>query len=412
VRSALALLLGLAALWLPAAASGAPDVVLIQTDDQTVADLAAMPQTRALLEQGGASFEQSVVSLAQCCPSRATLLTGRYAHNHGVLSSSRPSGGYYRLDSAETLAVWLRRAGYHTALVGKYLNGYGTRDPFDVPTGWSEWHALLGSSTYRYYDYVMNHDGRLALHAGYQTDVLTTIAEGVVRRARAPLFLWVAYVAPHTGMPRDLLDPPGLPSPVVASRHHDALAETARLDDTLLIFTSDNGYMTGEHRLAASKGVPYEPSIRVPLLLRGPGVPAGVRRRQLVWNGDLAPTILEAAGAGAPWDTDGISLWPLLRGAEVRRDVLLEAPPRRGVPRYTGVRTDRYVYVEHRTGELELYDLRRDPGELENLAARPEAAGLRAMLAARLSRLRGCAGRSCYETPQPGAANTRHERLR
>jgi arylsulfatase A-like enzyme len=180
-----------------------------------------------------------------------------------------------------------------------------------------------------------------------------------------------------------------------------ALRETRRLRNTLVIFTSDNGYLLGEHRVRSGKVLPYELSIRVPLLMRGPGVPRAATSDQLVWNGDLAPTILRAAGAHAPWPMDGESLWPFIRhpGRTVDRAVELEAPPvgdRDPTPRYTGVRTPRYTYVEWTfTGEKELYDLRRDPYELRNLAGKPGARALQARLAATLRRLRGCLGASC-----------------
>jgi N-acetylglucosamine-6-sulfatase len=479
-----ALFLALAALVWPAGAAAAPNVVVIETDDQTVADLAAMPRTSSSISGQGVAFATSVVSLSQCCPSRATLLTGRYAHNHGVRSSAAPFGGAGRLDDSQTLATWLRRAGYATALVGRYLNGYGRDDPFAVPRGWTEWHVLYGGTTFRYYDYTINHNGRLrtygSLPSDYQTDVITGLAEAVIRRRaarKAPFFLWTAYVAPHTGQPRELGDPPGS-STVPATRHRGAFAgltppltpafdeadvsdkpvaiaarpplaaarvlaiqETWRqrqealravdegvarivralraageLRDTLVIFTSDNGFMTGEHRLAAGKIVPYEPSIRVPLLMRGPGIPAGAVRTQPVWNGDLAPTILAAAGARSPWPPDGRSLWPLIRRPArwPGRDILLEGSWRRRLhgPLYTGLRTERHVYVEHATGERELYDLARDPDQLDNLAARPESAPVQAVLAARLARLRRCKGADCSRRQQPRAASTRQDPLR
>ena len=179
-----------------------------------------------------------------------------------------------------------------------------------------------------------------------------------------------------------------------------ALREAGELDDTLLIFTSDNGFLAGQHRVATGKVLPYEPSIRVPLLMRGPGLPRGARREQLVWNGDLAPTILDAAGASAPFALDGRSLLPLARSAAERdgRAILLEGPPQRrtnGMPRFTGLRTPRYKYVEHVWGAVELYDLRRDPDELENLARSPALHGVRARLARRLGELRSCAGAGC-----------------
>src|SRR5918995_958803 len=380
------------------ATAARPNVLVIETDDQTVADMAALPYTRAQIGGRGTTFANSFVSLSQCCPSRATLLTGQYAHNHGVLDVGGPFGGYDRLDGSETLAVWLRRAGYSTALVGKYLNGY--RGP-EVPPGWSEFHGLPGGETYRFYDYALSENGVARpfgdAQADYQSDVISGRAEGLIHTLPAPWFLWVTYVAPHVARPRDLADPVRLSSTVPAPRHRAAftgvpmprgaafdeddvrdkppairrkhrigpelraeiqeawrqrMASLRAVDegvarllgavgtaDTLVIFTSDNGYLLGEHRVPSGKVLPYEPSIRVPLLMRGPGVPRGAVRRDLVWNGDLAPTILDAAGATAPFALDGR---PLLAPSRPPRDVLLEGPPARGtngLPRFTGLRT-------------------------------------------------------------------------
>jgi N-acetylglucosamine-6-sulfatase len=460
-------LLALAALVLcPSAAVAAPNVVVIETDDQTAADLASMPRTQRLIGAAGIAFEQSVVSMSECCPSRATLLTGQYAHNHGVLASWPPFGGYAWLDAHETLAVWLQRAGYATALVGKYLNGYGVY-PTEIPPGWTEWHALLTRWAFRYYRYTFNHDGVLRTYGtepdDYQTDVITELSEAVVRRRAAadqPFFLWTTYVAPHHGTPNDVLDPDGVPTTVPAPRHRDAFAgvlparseafdeadvsdkprgarrpriaswrasaleeawqqrqeallavdegverivqalrDAGELDNTLILFTSDNGYMLGEHR-SLGKRLAYEPSIRVPLLMRGPGVPPGGTRSQLVWNGDIAPTILEAAGTRAPFALDGRSVWPLVRDPALRerRDVLLEGAPAPGTfgrLRFVGVRTPSHVYVQHFGGGRELYDLRVDPHQLQNIAGSPGAARLRARLARRLTALRYCEGAEC-----------------
>ena len=459
VRRALPALLLLLWLAAPATAAARPNVLVIETDDQTVADMAAMPYTRAQIGGRGTTFANSFVSLSLCCPSRATLLTGLYAHNHGVLDVRPPFGGYARLDGSETLPVWLRRAGYTTAVVGKYLNGYSGRV---VPPGWSEFHGLPGRSTYRFYDYALNENGVLRRFgnapADYQTDVISGRAERLIRRMPAPWFLWVTYVAPHVAQPRDLADPFPLQSTVPAPRHRAAftgvpmprtpafdeadvrdkppeirrrprlgpkreaqvqetwrqrMASLRAVDEgvarllgalpdrnTLVIFTSDNGYLLGEHRVPSGKVLPYEPSIRVPLLMRGPGVPRGKVRRDLVWNGDLAPTILDAAGARAPFALDGRSL---LAPPRAGRDVLLEAPPARGtngLPRFTGLRTRRYTYVEHLRGARELYDLRADPEQLRNrVRERPRLAR---ELAARLAALRGCRGVSC-RAPAPAA---------
>lgn len=461
---ALLLCLALAA---PAGAAR-PNVVVIETDDQTVADLASMPETQRLIGDRGVTFVNSFVSLSQCCPSRATFLTGQYAHNHNVRSTEPPFGGFGAFEDSESVAVWLRRAGYETALVGKYLNQYGKHDPSYIPPGWTDWHALLGPSTYRFMGFGASDNGHARHYPGsYETDVLTARSEQFVRRTAAagrPFFLWTTYVAPHLGGPRDLFAPQGfgttVPSSLFANAFigatmprtpafdeadvsdkpagirdrrrfgpHErelldaiwrrrqqsllsvdlgvrgivrALEQAGVLDDTLLVFTSDNGYLIGEHRIRESKVLPYEPSIRVPLLMRGPGIPRGKSRSQLVWNGDLAPTILEATGARAAWRTDGMSLLPFARDASARsgRDILLEGPslPRTGgAPQFTGLRTSDHLYAEYRGGEVELYDLRRDPYELRNLAGTPAVAPLQRELAGRLARLRDCAGAACRD---------------
>jgi arylsulfatase A-like enzyme len=393
-----------------------------------------------------------------CAPARSTFLTGQYAHNRGVRSTGPPWGGFSRLRGSETLPVWLQRAGYRTGLIGKYLNGYGGHA---VPPGWTTFEGLLSRVTYRFFDYTMNVDGALERFGVYQTDVITQRSVDFIRRSTAPFFLWTTYVAPHVGQPHDLTDPIAVKSAVPAPRHWnafvgaelprppsfdeadvsdkplnirrrkripawrlaalantyrqrlasllavddgvariiDTLRSTGRLDDTLVIFTSDNGYMEGEHRIPGGKVLPYEPSIRVPLLMRGPGIPAGVRRDQPVWNGDLAPTILDATGARPAFASDGRSLLPFARSERARdhRAILLESLPGRrtnGLSLFSGVRTTRYKYLEYLRGDRELYDLRADPWELRNLAgSRPV---VQRRLARRLARLRGCAGADCH----------------
>ncbi len=320
-----------------------PNVVVIMTDDQTAASLRVMANVRRLLAERGTTFTRSFTVYPQCCPSRASVLTGQYAHNHGVLGNSPPAGGYVKLDHSNTLPVWLEDAGYHTAHIGKYLNGYGAGDPLEIPPGWSEWRGSVDPSTYRYTGYTLNEEGTLSTYAGYQTDVYAAKAVNVIER-RAPLarpfFLSVAFLAPHSGAPADPDDPgAGIVTPSPAPRHRDAfsseplptppsfneadvsdkpagisgrvllppariaairenyqqelesllavdqavariigaLRESGELANTFVIFTSDNGFFHGEHRIAQGKNLPYEPAIRVPLVVRGPGVPAGRR---------------------------------------------------------------------------------------------------------------------------------------
>jgi len=450
-----------------------PNVVVVMTDDQTLRSMRAMPRTRALIGDAGATFTNSFVSNPRCCPSRATFLTGQYSHNHGVLTNGPPSGGWQRLrKTSNWLPTWLRRAGYRTVHVGKFLNGYGRNDSTEVPVGWDEWYATVDPTTYRYYGYRLNENGTLRHHARgrdpqwYATDFLARRSAEIVARlagSTRPFFLSVAFLAPHTGSPREPGDPRGISTPAVAPRHRgayalarlprpasfdepdvsdkplfvrrprmrrrtvreigalyrqqlesliavdegverivDALRASGELARTLVVFTSDNGYLAGEHRLSHGKASIYEPAIRVPLMVRGPGVPRRVRRSQLVGNVDLAPTILDVAGATAGRAQDGRSLLPLARNPRLGlgRSLLLEVA--RGARMHTtAIRTDRWLYAEHAGGARELYDLSTDPDELNSLHAVPAFAGVRAALALRLKALRGCRGPGCRRPGQP-----------
>jgi len=450
-----------------ASAQARPNVVVIHTDDQDAASMAVMPRTRALLGAQGTTFVNSFASYPLCCPSRATFLTGQYGHNHGVLGNNPPKGGFVKLKGANTLAVWLRRAGYHTALVGKYLNGYGERNPREVPPGWSDWNGAVDPSSYSYYATTINRNGRLVTTgrnaASYQTDVYARMATDIIRRrARSsqPFFLWTNFLAPHdssgedseedaqgnnlpvpaprhrarfaqSGLPAspalneaDVSDKPALvrvlpsltPTALVSIRDHyrkrlasllavdeavarivATLSASGELNRTLILFTSDNGYLQGEHRLPEGKSLLYEPSVRVPLLMRGPGVPRGARRTQLVANVDLAPTILAAARARAGLLQDGLSLLALARNprAGLGRSILFEDGKRGPDKEYVAIRTARHVYAEYANGDRELYDLRADRFQLRSLHADAGHSALRRSLAARLAALRNCRGAAC-----------------
>ena len=476
-RPALAILAAaaVAALAVPAQANGQlarPNVLLIMSDDQTVESMKAMPKTRQLLGANGTTFANSFVGYSLCCPSRATMLSGQYNHNNGVLSNSPPDGGYEKLDHANTLPVWLQGAGYHTTHVGKYLNGYGSRVPqTTVPPGWSDWQGLVDPTTYRMYDYTINDNGTLRTYgsspAEYQTDVLAARAEHTIltRAPQAqPFFLSVAPLAPH-GEGKSPTYPDGGP-PRPAPRHADAfkdaplprppsfneadvsdkptfirnrprftqqridqittayrmrlgsllaiddlverlvtaLSETGELDNTLILFTADNGFFHGEHRIPNGKVQVYEPSIRVPLLVRGPGFAAGATANAPALNVDLAATIAGAAGATPGRVLDGLPLSTVAAGATtaIARPVLNETGAEGTTRRYhTAIRTDRHIYVEHSNGEQELYDLATDPHQLTNVAGNPAFAPLQAELAARLAVLRKCSGAACIAPPPP-----------
>lgn len=437
-----------------------PNILVIMTDDQTVEDMRVLEKTRALLAEQGTTFENSFAAYPLCCPSRATFLTGQYPHNHGVVANAGPNG-YPRLDETNTLPVWLQDAGYFTAHVGKYLNGYGVGSPA-APPGWSRWFGLLDPTTYRYYDYKVSEDGVPVSYGSaeedYQTDVLAAEAERILRSFEGrtqPLFLVVTPLAPHLESRGRVTSKP-LPAPrhegtfddepfpvkpsfneanmadkpahlrrrlklnkagvddvveVYRARHASLLAvddlverlvryleSSGEIHHTVILFTSDNGFFLGEHRLPKGKFLPYEESIRVPLIVRGGSFPAGHTARQLVSNVDLAPTILELAQATPRRELDGRSLarLPLEPDQGKDRTLLIEgARLNANSPAYSAVRDDRWLYVEYDQGGRELYDLERDPYQIKSRHNDRTLAGVRASLAARLARLRDCSGEEC-----------------
>jgi N-acetylglucosamine-6-sulfatase len=464
-----------------------PNVVVLMTDDQTVEDLAVMPRTRELIGQHGVTFARNYASYPVCAPSRATFLSGQYAHDDGVMGLVPPTGGYIRFNRSNSLPVWLERAGYATDHIGKYINGYGTQVRADVPPGWREWHGAIDPSTYRMWGYTLDENGRRRTYGRpfvqdprlYQTDVYREKAVDFIRRrarSKHPFFLSVAFLAPHhetrrirrvTGQlvrpaPRDvgalaarpfetsrafdegnLTDKPGFlrHGPLslgvmdqIAEHYRqrqrsllavddavdaivDTLRQTGELNDTYIFFTSDNGYMQGEHDVPSGKMLPYDPSTQVPLLLRGPGIPEGRTSREIVGNIDLSPTILQIAGARAGLPQDGRSLLPFARHPRLRSDrpFLHETggieyvpfadrhggPAVKRIRSYRAVRTSRWLYIEWRGGARELYDLIRDPNELHSHASDPRYAATRLVLHRVLGRLARCRGAGCRRPAPP-----------
>jgi arylsulfatase A-like enzyme len=469
----------------PAAAGPAPErpnIVVVMTDDQTLEEMRFLPEVERLIGARGAAFPDTTTNWPICCPSRATFMTGQYAHNHGVLGNSAPMGGFGNLDSEHTLPVWLQRSGYSTIHIGKFLNGYETSE-VGVPPGWSEWHG--SKRTYTFYGYELFEDGQVVTYGSidedpddpadpesYSTDVYTDKAARAITEhapAEQPFFLSVAYLAPHAGQPEGggasrcvdtakpaarhagLLEDEPLPLPPSfneadvsdkprpisrlepltpqqitrttknyrcraesllavdegVKRIVDALRASGELDETMIVFTSDNGFMHGEHRIAAGKNRVYEEAVRVPLLIRGPGVPRGVEVADIAGNADLTATILDAAEARADHPLDGRSLLGFAAHPERfhGRELLIEqdAPTKpSGNPRgteYQAVRTSRYKLVRHWDGQVELYDLRHDPYELENLRSDPAYDAVQAALIERLDRIADCAGSGCRRKP-------------
>jgi N-acetylglucosamine-6-sulfatase len=490
-----------------AAAIARPNIVFLMVDDMRKDELRFMPATRAWLAQGGATFASGVAPNPLCCPARASVLTGVYSHNHKVWSHVAPYG-FHSFNDRSTLAVWLRRAGYTTTYLGKYLNGYGEQPPYGqttgrsvqyVPPGWSQWRASIDGGlplthpmhggTYGYFDTTLNNRGNgfLNYEGRYQTDVYADLTVASIKRLApksAPFFSYVSFTAPHGGGPREADDPapvyntwgggwdtmvtPARPQraygrfdavitqapgrtwydepatdlrpafyqvPPIGTGEWASIQEAARqraeslsvvdhaidrimialrnsgeLGRTIVVFTSDNGYFLGEQRIRQGKSYPYGPSGRVPLLVRGPGIPGGVVRRDPFLSIDFAPTLARAAGVATPYATDGVSMLAVARTGDRgwQRAVLTETPAPPGGARgpVIGIRTWRYLYTNWRSGDEELFDLSKDPAERHNVAGRPEYRTVLDLLRQSLAQQKSCKGGGCSQPlpaiPAPG----------
>jgi N-acetylglucosamine-6-sulfatase len=412
-----------------AGATPPPNVIVILTDDQPVDLVRSMPNVWRRVGGKGVRFTRAFVSNPLCCPSRTSILTGTYSHTNRVYSNDGDHGGMRQFvdegNEALSMAVPLQEAGYRTGFVGKFLNGFAsTVAPDYRPPGWERFVAIY-ENVGGYYNYDLAVDGELrqfgSERGDYSTDVLTRQALRFVRRdVQRPFFLFLSYFAPHTRAipaPRHVGDLSGMEpyrSPAIneanvsdkpdyiraqprrslgqldqqnrlraeallsvdegVGKLLDLLQRQGQLQDTVIVFLSDNGVGGGEHRWTY-KLVPYERSIQTPLVIRYDRITSDLRRpqdRHLVLNVDLAPTIYDLTGTSAPGRIDGQSLVPLLRGraADWRSSFLIESLQflRKGVPTYCGIRTKRWKYVKYDDGFLELYDLRNDPHELDNAA--------------------------------------------
>lgn len=459
----------------------APDIVHITTDDQSALTFTpeVMPQTFRYLAQGGTVFDDMVVTSPLCCPSRAIMLTGQYGHNNGVLGND-----YSGLRQKQVvMPVWLRRAGYRTAHIGKFLNGYEQHpsDPATPAPGWDEWFTQLAPR--QYYGWKASHNGKVRHFRFKKRDHLTAVttrkANRYVRHSvgqSRPYYLQLNYFAPHGGRgsgtpqcrngpkpePRDIgafdyLQLPAKPSydeadvgdkppsmserPPLSERQHGhiqrrfrceaealqgvdrgigriyrTIRDAERLDQTVFVFNSDNGYLYGEHRLPPGKMSTYHEVWRVPFLMKLPETlhgsePPPPTSPAPAATIDVAPTLLRLAGAtpcsAARCRTpDGRSLLPILQGEAgfpEQRDRLLEID---FCSRFTGLISDGEVVI-HRTGvidrevaggcrdvdETEHYDLIADPYELDNLwpgAGGPDPSTRQRDLLARMEELLGC----------------------
>jgi len=436
------------------------NVVLILSDDERSDGTAVMRNVRNLLADHGVTFTDMHVTTSMCGPSRASILTGQYSHHTGVTDNFGPHSypAFKAGEESNDLGVWMHKAGYETALVGKYVNAY--TDGFvhhAIPPGWDDWQVMDSVPMEAYYNYSINDNGRL-VHYGnkpsdYSTDVLTHKAVQFIQGARHPFFLYFAPVAPHLpAIPakRDqgkLENIAPLHDPAFNQRnigkepwrfwHKKLLSAGAQLyvnhvrirqeesllaldrgvrsivqalrarhelSRTVILYTSDNGFLWGEHRLGG-KVWPFEESTHVPLIVRTPWTTTPVRNNQPVLNLDLAPTISELAGVKPGLPEDGRSFVPFLHGERVPwRHAFLEEYlgkdllHKGGPPPYVAVQTRRNLYVEYKNGWRELYNLKKDPWELNNLAADPHTKSLQATLSRLLHKL--------YDAPPTPVATT------
>lgn len=482
----------------PSAAVGQrrPNIVLILTDDLSTNLVPYMPHVHAM-KAAGTTFTNYTVTDSLCCPSRSSLLTGRFPHNTGVFANLGPDGGFgaFQLhgDDRLSFALNLQRAGYRTAIMGKYLNGYsptsasgitdesqvgwpGTPAPGGnyVAPGWTTW-AAEGNG-YSEFNYAVNYNHRI-LHFGdaprdYGVRTLDRLGQRFIAssvQVGKPFMLELATFAPHAPytpaygdrglfpnltVPRTPAwdtPPQNAPSWLAANAPltdrqiaridhkyrlraravqsvdraighlRDELRRLGQLANTVFVFTSDNGLHLGEYGLTGGKMSAFDTDVRVPLVVTGPGIPAGRVSRAIVQNVDLAPTFEQLAGLTPDPDQDGASIVGLLHGrtaARWRTLALVEHhgadfayyrhdpdwQPKSGgvIPTYDALRGAQFTYVRYANGEREYYDRSVDPYEVNNIAGQLSAEQINT-LDSWLNALTTCSGSAeCWAAGRPG----------
>lgn len=416
-----------------AAADERPNFLHVLTDDQTIDSLAYMQRTEALLGAAGTSFGDYNATQPLCCPSRASFLTGQYPHNHGVLDNLPPYG-YGAMDFSRTLYTAMHDAGYETGWIGKVLNGVGDEGMTPEP-GFDEWLVPLRDSEDDMFDFALSDNGVERDFSGtYQNDVYADRARRfLASHGSRPFLLTLALFSPHWTVCPDGLPGRCPPQPApgdlgtyagarfpfgpdfrgtaadraaadvywqreleslqsvdrIVGSLVDQLRAQGELGDTYVIFQSDNGFLHGEHGIF-DKNVPWDRSVRVPLIIRGPGFAPGRERTDLTANVDVPATILDAANVPPPLPPDGHSL---LSGH--RRKVLLLERPYGSASRlqqpWRQLKTAKgWTYWRDLiTGRRHLYDLDRDPWQLHNRVRREPRLARR--LQRRMSRAADCA---------------------
>ncbi len=448
----------------PITAPERPNLLMITMDDAALKDMQFMPHLQEMVARQGVTIANGLAPTPICVPARASLLTGQYAHNHGAVTIGGEGGGYEAFDDADTLPVSLEKAGYDTMMVGKYLNGYTRHEIDHQPPGWTVWRPTIDFTTYDFEHPQLLVDGKIEKYDRYNTNVLSDQSNELIAEredSADPWYLWVNYVAPHHGSPREDDDPDGISTTVPDKKDKDSyshleldttpemfeedpsdkalvraarqrtpqarrdglreerqqrveslqsvdraikrtietLRKTGQLDSTYVVVTSDNGFMTGEHNLNGKLWY-FRDSIGIPMFIRGPGLPADITSQAPVTNADWAPTFAALAGVPLDREADGVDVLPWLASNATARVIPIAGWPVKGglEPLYTGVIVGQWTYVRGRKGRGELYDRAADPYELYNVFHDPRFKQVRKQLRGLWEQTRDCAGATCPQT--------------
>ena len=440
------------------APAGRPNILFVMTDDQPKETLLAMPNVRKRVVEQGVNLTNAYVSESLCCPSRATTLRGQYPHNTQVMRNGPPQGGHQTFVARgledDTVGHWLRDEGYTTGFVGKYMNGY---DASYKPPGWSYWYAKADGGTPGERVNANGPTRNLAGDGKTWTDRLAPKATGFLDRSTDgagdgpfALFFWPTqphleagdYANRYAGLYRDepLASKPSFDEADVSDKPRwirelprigeaktgqlrqwrrnqlrslrqvddavggmlELLARRGELDNTYVVYTTDNGTGMGDHRWFNRHGMkqtPYEEAANVYSFVRGPGIEGGTSEGRLTLNNDFAPTFVDMAGGTAPEFVDGRSMLPMLRGEPTpwRTAIMNERPINagHGITPYHAIITERHTYAEYTNGDRELYDRETDPYQLRSQHQNPDTQDLREELSRRLADLKTCEAEQC-----------------